>query len=93
MISTQQQETIRKAVRKFDPSLVAVFGSHARGEQNAESDLDLLVDFRTPIDLLELIGLEQELSEILGIKVDLVTERSLSPFIRPHIERDMIRIV
>ncbi len=92
MITSQQQETIRKAVRRFDPTLVAVFGSHARGEQHADSDLDLLVDFREPVDLLELIGLEQELSEILGIKVDLVTERSLSPLIRPYVEQDMIRI-
>ncbi len=80
-------------MQRFDPTLVAVFGSHARGEEHVASDLDLLVDFRTPVDLFELIGLEQELSELLGIKVDLVTDRSLSPHVRPYVERDMIRIV
>jgi len=45
------------------------------------------------VDLLELIGLEQELSELLGIKVDLVTLRSANASLKPFIESDLIRLV
>ena len=73
MITPQQQDTIISATRRIRPTLVGVFGSYARGEENDNSDLDILIDFDIKVDLLELIGLEQELSELLGIKVDLVT--------------------
>ena len=67
-------------------------GSYARGQQTPRSDLDILIDFNHRVNLLELIGLENELSEKLGIKVDLVTARSLHEQLRPAIERDLIRI-
>lgn len=68
---------------------VAVFGSYARGEAGPSSDLDLLVDFENSVSLLSLIQIEQELSEQLGIKVDLVTEGALSPYIRKVIQKDL----
>lgn len=68
---------------------VAVFGSYARGEAGPSSDLDLLVDFENSVSLLSLIRIEQELSEQLGIKVDLVTEGALSPYIRKFIQKDL----
>jgi predicted nucleotidyltransferase len=45
------------------------------------------------VDLLELIGLEQELSELLGIKVDLITLRSVNASLKPYIEADLIKLV
>lgn len=45
------------------------------------------------VDLLELIGMEQELSELLGIKVDLISLRSVNQYLRTYIESDLIRIV
>jgi len=72
---------------------VGVFGSYARGEQNEKSDLDILIDFETKVDLLELIGLEQELSEMLGVRVDLVTRRSLNSSLKSYIESDLIRLI
>lgn len=68
---------------------IAVFGSYARGEAGPASDLDLLVDFETDLSLLSLIQIEQELSKLLGIKVDLVTEGALSPYIRQRIKKDL----
>jgi predicted nucleotidyltransferase len=68
-------------------------GSYALGEEKENSDLDLLIDFNTKVNLLDLIGLEQELSELLGIKVDLITLRSVHPPLKPSIEKDLIRIV
>lgn len=73
--------------------MVAIFGSFARGEEHANSDVDILIDFNGQVDLLELIGIEQELSELLGFKVDLVTMRSVNNLLKPYIEADMIRIV
>ena len=93
MISKDQERIIKSIVNKINPTFVGVFGSFARGEQNEKSDLDILIDFQTKVDLLELIGMEQELTEILGIKVDLVTMRSLSQHIKPFIEVDLKRIV
>ncbi len=65
-----------------------LFGSVARGEAKIDSDLDLLVGFSQPVTLLQLVALERELSSALGRKVDLVTEASLSPYLRDHILRE-----
>lgn len=92
MITSQQKALIKNITMKFHPTMVAIFGSYARGEESPSSDLDVLIDFDKKINLLELIGLEQELSETLGIKVDLITLRSVNQNLKPYIERDLIRI-
>jgi predicted nucleotidyltransferase len=93
MISPQQENIIKSVTSKLHPTLLGVFGSYARGEQTERSDLDILIDFDVNIDLLELIGLEQELSALLGIKVDLITLRSVKESLKPYIEADLIRLV
>jgi predicted nucleotidyltransferase len=93
MISPQQENIIKSVTSKIHPTLLGVFGSYARGEQTERSDLDILIDFDANIDLLELIGLEQELSALLGIKVDLITLRSVKESLKPYIEADLIRLV
>jgi predicted nucleotidyltransferase len=93
MISQQQENIIRAVIQRIEPTLVGVFGSYARGEENEKSDLDILIDFKIKVDLLELIGLEQELSELLGIKVDLITLRSVNASLKPYIESDLIRLI
>lgn len=73
---------------------VAVFGSVSRGEERPDSDLDLLIDLkraeeRAPIGL-RWFAVEQELSRALGREVEMVTTRSLSPFVREDVEREMV---
>ncbi len=68
---------------------IGVFGSVARGDMNAESDIDLLVDLSPRISLLEFTALERRLSEALGRKVDLLTEAALSPHLRQQILDDL----
>ncbi len=93
MITSQQKQLICDVVAKLNPVRVGVFGSYARNEQKAGSDLDLLIDFDRKVNLLDLIGLEQELSELLQIKVDLVTRRSVHKRLMPYIEKDLIPIL
>ena len=68
---------------------VAVFGSYIRGEENRESDIDIIVEFSERKSLLELVRIERELSDVLGIKVDLLTEKSISPYLIDTIKREM----
>lgn len=67
---------------------VAIFGSFVRGEAGPDSDVDLIVDFGRPIGLLALVRLERELSDLLGRKVDLLTEKAISPHLRDRILRE-----
>jgi uncharacterized protein len=93
MINQDLQREIISAMAKFKPTRIDIFGSYARNEQTSESDLDILVDFGETVNLIEIIGIEQELSERLGVKVDLVTMRSLNPRIKQHIEKDLIPLL
>ncbi len=77
-------------------SQISVFGSYARGEETPESDIDIIVrlkpdNLRPPLGL-RFFGIEMELGKILGRKVDLATEDSLSPYIRPYVEREKVVI-
>ncbi len=64
---------------------VSLFGSFARGEAGPNSDVDLIVEFSHPTGFLALVRLERELSEVLGRKVDLLTEQAISPHLREQI--------
>ena len=66
---------------KYNVNTIGVFGSYVRDEQAGKSDLDILVDFTAPISLFEFIDLEEELSELLRVKVDLVSRNALKPYI------------
>ncbi|HLO24761.1 MAG TPA: nucleotidyltransferase family protein [Geobacteraceae bacterium] len=68
---------------------IGVFGSYARGEQRPDSDLDVLVDFRDCKSLLTLVRIERELSEALGVKVDLLTEKAISPYLIDRIKAEL----
>jgi predicted nucleotidyltransferase len=71
--------------RQHGVAVLKIFGSAARGDDSPDSDIDLLIEFRGRKGFLELVGLEIELTEMFGRKVDLVTEASLSPYIRDRI--------
>ncbi|NJO01752.1 MAG: hypothetical protein HC880_08730 [Bacteroidia bacterium] len=71
-----------------------LFGSYARNEAHADSDIDILVRFQTPhhLDLWDYIGIIQDLEDLIRIKVDLVTESGLKDFAQPSVQRDKILI-
>lgn len=66
-----------------------LFGSFARGEETPQSDVDILVTLDSNIPIgLEFFGMYEDLKELLGRNVDLVTDRSLAPFARKNVEKD-----
>ena len=66
-------------------SRVRVFGSVARGEDREGSDLDLLVDLPSGTSLLRIVGLQLDIEDAMGVKVDLCTERELHPALKQRI--------
>jgi len=75
-------------LKKHGAKKIEIFGSYARGEQKETSDLDVIVEFEKRKSLLELVGIEQELEDVLGIKVDLLTRASISPYLIERIEKE-----
>lgn len=73
---------------------IGVFGSYVKGNQKKHSDVDILVEFeaRADLGLLDFIGLENHLSELLGTKVDLVEKQTLKPRIGKHVLDEVVRI-
>ncbi len=70
---------------RHDIRRLRVFGSVARGDDSSLSDIDLLADFASRKSLLDLVRIERDFSSRLGRKVDLLTERSLSPYLKDRI--------
>ena len=82
------RDNLRAIGQRYGALRIRVFGSTARGTASTSSDLDLLADFEPGRSLLDLIGLKQDLEDLLNCKVDILTEDSLSPYLRDQILRD-----
>ena len=88
-MDVSEKETIIEICRANDISMVGLFGSTARGDATDQSDIDILIKLSKPKSLLSIIKLERILSEALGRKVDLVTEKAISPYLRDRILNDI----
>ena len=71
---------------------LGVFGSYVRQNQTGDSDLDLLVTFDEAPSLLKFIALENRLTDILGVKVDLVMKDALKPRIGKHVMSEVVLV-
>jgi len=71
---------------------IGIFGSYARGEQTETSDVDVLVDYETAPTFITLVQLRDYLSELFGLKVDIVTKNGLKPRIRDRVLAETIYI-
>lgn len=90
MVKQDVQNIIISHLKGFNPLRIALFGSFIRNEKLPPNDIDILVKFKETLSLLQLISIENELSERLGIKVDLITEGSLkNEQMKKSIEKDM----
>jgi uncharacterized protein len=88
----QRRKKILATAAKHGASNVRVFGSVARGEDTPQSDIDLLVDLSPRSGLVALGRLERELSETLGVSVDVVPADSLRPRVRTETDREAIQL-
>ena len=78
--------------RKFKVKEIGFFGSYVRQEQNKKSDLDILVTFYETIDLFTFVELENYLSDILGVKVDLVMKEGIKPRLKERILSEAVYV-
>jgi hypothetical protein len=88
MTPPAESREILEVARRHGARRVRVFGSYARGQQRPDSDIDLLVELEPGRDLFDLVELKQELEERLHRRVDVLTEQSLSPYIRDEVLRE-----
>ena len=86
LISNKKKE-ITNFCKENGIEYLGLFGSYARGDFKEGSDLDLLIKVNGEKTLLDLVRMERELSEILKIKVDLLTEESISKYIIDYIKK------
>lgn len=93
-------EDIISELRRLRPGLsrsypireIGVFGSYVRGDQTETSDVDVLVEMGPGIGILEFTGLQQDLSDALGVKVDLVSKDALKPRIGKRILSEVVML-
>ena len=88
-------KTIEPAIRALGAASLYLFGSTARDQAAATSDVDIFIDRNpeAPCGFIELLDLEELLAETLGTKVDLATRTSLHPALKDEIERTAIRVL
>jgi uncharacterized protein len=91
LLKSRREEILRIAA-KHGAQNVRVFGSVARGDADYQSDIDLLVEFKRGTTLLGHAALMQELEDLLGVKVDVVSERGLRDRVRERVLREAVAI-
>ena len=77
---------------KYHVKRLGIFGSVVRNEEEKESDIDILVEFESPIGFFEFIRLENFLSDILRKKVDLISQKAIKPIIKDDILKETIYV-
>ncbi|MBI2886474.1 MAG: nucleotidyltransferase family protein [Chloroflexi bacterium] len=85
-----KREQILHIVASHGGGNVRVFGSRARGEARPDSDLDVLVTLMPGRSLLDLVAIKQDLEDLLGCAVDVVTEAAISPYIRDQVLKEAV---
>lgn len=93
------RSTVVAKLREYEPELraagimrLSLFGSVARGDASAESDVDLMAEFdpARQFSLLDLVGLENRIADILEARVELTSEKALKERIREHVKREAV---
>lgn len=76
--------------KDYSVASLGIFGSYVRGEQNSDSDLDVLVTFHKVPSLVKLIELEDDLETLTGLDVDVVMERGLKPEVAKNVSKEVV---
>lgn len=94
MITNILKEHKEELKEKYGVKEIGIFGSYVKGEYKEKSDLDILVEFEedAKIGLLRFVNMENRLSELIGVKVDLVEKSALKPRIGRHILKEVVSL-
>lgn len=88
------KKKIVKVLKKNKVVRAGIFGSYARGEERENSDIDILIEIKAKkFSLLDLVGLQMELEKISKKKIDLLTYKEISPYMREDILKEEIKII
>ena len=79
-------------VQRFGVAELSLLGSFAREQATGDSDIDLLVQFDGPATSKQYFGMQFYIEDLLGRRVDLVTENALRAKLRPYVERDLVNV-
>lgn len=85
-IIQEHKEDLKK---EYGVKEMGIFGSYVRGEQKTVSDVDILIELERPIGFVKFLKLEKRISDILGVKVELVTKKALKPYIGQRILQEV----
>lgn len=88
----QLAESKAELASRFGVTRLALFGSMVRDEARADSDVDILVSFDGPATSARYFGVQFFLEDLLGRRVDLVTDKALRPELRPDVEREAVHV-
>ncbi len=86
------REHLPELGERYGVESLGIFGPYVHGEQSKGSHLDLLVDFNRSIGLFDFVGLQEEISKILGVKVDIVREQGLELQVGERILAEVVRV-
>ena len=97
MYSTQQIIEILKyqkqqLIKKYPISEMGLFGSYSRGDNNEQSDIDILVDFNDRIDGFDFVKIAHHLEDAFKQKIDLVSRKGIKPKYLPFVEKNLIHV-
>ena len=82
-------EGIRPILMQYDVKFAGIFGSYARGDEKASSDIDILVDFNKPISFIDFFNMKESVSQKLEKEVDIVSVKSVLPYFEDYINKDL----
>lgn len=91
-ILDNNRDEILRIAASYGAQDLRVFGSVSRGEAADTSDVDILVKLEPGRSLLDIIAIKQDLEDLLGCKVDVVTEDAISPYIREQILKEAVSL-
>lgn len=91
-ITSALRQQLPSLAEKYRVNSLGVFGSYVRQQKSPDSDIDLLVTFDDPPGLLRFIELENYLTDLLGVKVDLVMQDALKPMIEKQVLSELVQV-
>ncbi|MEW6408575.1 MAG: nucleotidyltransferase family protein [Nitrospirota bacterium] len=81
-----------KLYEKYSVTEIGIFGSYVREEQKETSDVDILVEFEKPVSLLQIVSLENYLSDVLGVKIDVVPKKNIRKELKEYILKEAVPV-